>query len=118
MKIVVLDSLFESLDLEREVAVQGGATLEGWDGEPASLAEADVVVHVRTRVDASLISSLHRCKVIARFGTGLDSVDSDAAQAAGIDVLGVRDYCLPELCTRRSSEKPSASVCVQSSGRQ
>ena len=100
MKIVVLDSLFESLDLEREVAAQGGATLEGWDGEPASLAEADVVVHVRTRVDASLISSLHRCKVIARFGTGLDSVDTDAARAAGINVLGVRDYCLPELCTQ------------------
>jgi D-3-phosphoglycerate dehydrogenase len=35
--------------------------------------------------------------VIARFGTGLDTVDLDAAAAAGIAVVGVRDYCLPEL---------------------
>jgi len=54
----------------------------------------------------------------SRFGTGLDSVDTVAARAAGIDVLGVRDYCLPELCTQTLALGFSLLRRVQSSGRQ
>jgi D-3-phosphoglycerate dehydrogenase len=97
MKVVVLDSLFDSLELEAEAAASEGATLEAWNGDPRSLADADVVAHVRTRVDAALIAALPRCRVVARFGTGLDTVDLEAARSAGIKVVGVRDYCLQEL---------------------
>src|SRR5205807_7998186 len=95
----VLDSLFGSLDVEERVAAEHGATLRGWDGRPESLADADVVAHIRTRIGADLIGAMPRCSVIARFGTGLDTVDLDAAEAAGISVVGVRDYCVPELAT-------------------
>ncbi len=98
-KVVVLDSLFDSLDVEREAARSRSATIERWDGNPRSLAQADVVAHVRTRIDADLISAMPRCRVITRFGTGVDTVDQAAAEAAGIAVLTVRDYCLPELPT-------------------
>lgn len=97
MKIVVLDSLFASLDLERETAAARGATTEPWDGSPSSLADADVVAHVRTQIDSGLIAAMPRCRVIARFGTGVDTVDVAAAEAAGIEVVTVRDYCIPEL---------------------
>jgi phosphoglycerate dehydrogenase-like enzyme len=97
MKIVVLDSLFESLDLERETAAARGATIERWDGSSSSLADADVVAHVRTQIDSGLIAALPRCRVIARFGTGVDTVDVAAAEGAGIDLVTVRDYCIPEL---------------------
>lgn len=98
-KVVVLDSLFESLDVEREAAHTRSATIERWDADPRSLASADVVAHVRTHVDAQLISSMPRCRVITRFGTGVDTVDRAAAERAGITVLSVRDYCIPELPT-------------------
>ena len=98
-RIVVLDSLFDSLDVEEEAAHSGSATIERWDGDLRSLAPADVVAHVRTRVDRELISALPRCRVITRFGTGIDTVDKAAAEAAGIAVLSVRDYCIPELPT-------------------
>ncbi len=97
--VVVLDSLFESLDIEQEAARSQSATLERWDGDPRSLAVADVVAQVRTRVDAELIAAMPRCRVITRFGTGRDTVDGEAAAAAGIEVLTVRDYCVPELPT-------------------
>jgi len=97
MKVVVLDSLFRTLDVEAEAAAPLGARVEAWSGDPAELANADVVAHVRTRVDAGLIGAMRRCRVIARFGTGLDTVDLAAAETAGISVLGIRDYCLPEL---------------------
>jgi phosphoglycerate dehydrogenase-like enzyme len=100
MHVLVLDSLFDSVDTEREQAAAVGWTLSRWGGSERELGEADVVAHVRTRVDATLIGSLSRCRVIARFGTGLDSVDLQAAQASGIAVVGVRDYCTPELCSQ------------------
>jgi D-3-phosphoglycerate dehydrogenase len=99
VKVVILDSLFDDLDVERHVAASYAAEIERWDGTVEGLAAADVAMHVRTRVDAGLIDGLTRCRVIGRFGTGLDSVDLAAAGAAGIKVVGVRDYCLPELPT-------------------
>jgi D-3-phosphoglycerate dehydrogenase len=97
VKVVVLDSLFDSLDIEQRVAADRGATLGRWDGTPEDLADADVVAHVRTRIDADFIAAMPRCSVIARFGTGRDTVDLDAARKAGITVVTVRDYCVPEL---------------------
>jgi D-3-phosphoglycerate dehydrogenase / 2-oxoglutarate reductase len=97
--VLVLDSLFADLHVETETAAAQGAWLARWDGSDAGLAGADVVLHVRTRVDAALIAALPRCRAIGRFGTGLDTVDREAARAAGIAVVGVRDYCVPELPT-------------------
>jgi len=95
--MIVLDSLFENLDVERSVAAARGWDLEAWDGSAAHLGMADAVVHVRTRVDRTLVGQLGRCKVIGRFGVGLDSVDLAFAAESGIAVVNVRDYCLPEM---------------------
>ena len=98
-KVLILDSLFESLDVESEAARSRAATVERWDGDSQSLASAEIVAHVRTRLDADFIAAMPQCRVIARFGTGLDTVDAAAASAAGITVVSVRDYCIPELPT-------------------
>src|SRR4051812_40773143 len=97
--VLVLDSLFADLHVETETAAAQDASLARWDGSDSGLAGADVVLHVRTRVDAALIAAMPRCRAIGRFGTGLDTVDREAARAAGIAVVGVRDYCVPELPT-------------------
>jgi D-3-phosphoglycerate dehydrogenase / 2-oxoglutarate reductase len=96
-QILVLDSLFDDLDVERSAAIARGWEIERWDGSTAPLAHADAVVHVRTRVDRSLIAQLTQCRVIGRFGVGLDSVDQQAAAERRIAVVNVRDYCLPEM---------------------
>jgi D-3-phosphoglycerate dehydrogenase / 2-oxoglutarate reductase len=99
MHLLVLDSLYDSLDVEHEEAARLGWTLARWRGTDGELGEADAVAHVRTPVDRELIALLTRCKVVARFGTGLDTVDLEAAREADISVFGVRDYCVPELCS-------------------
>ena len=99
MLVLVLDSLFESLEVERDVAARYGAEVVRLEEDAALLGSADVVAHVKTKVDAALIAELRSCRVIARFGTGLDTVDRDAAARAGIAVVGVRDYCIPELAS-------------------
>jgi len=95
--ILVLDSLFKDLDVERTAATARSWEIRRWDGSPAVLDEADAVVHVRTRVDRTLVDRLTRCRVIGRFGVGLDSVDQSAAASHGMAVVNVRDYCIPEM---------------------
>lgn len=65
--------------------------------DPSALAEelqdADAVMTWRVRLDEAVISRLHRCRVIIRFGVGFDLVDIDAARWHGIPVCNVPDYC-------------------------
>jgi D-3-phosphoglycerate dehydrogenase len=96
-RILVLDSLVEDLDIEREVAGERGWSLEYWDGSDDQLGQADIALHVRTAVDKTIFEGLINCRVIGRFGTGLDTVDAELAQARGIELVNVRDYCIPEL---------------------
>jgi D-3-phosphoglycerate dehydrogenase len=49
------------------------------------------------RVGAETIRIMKRCKVIARYGIGVDIVDVEAATARGILVTNVRDYCTEEV---------------------
>lgn len=95
--IVALDTLLEDVDVETGTAEDLGWQLRRWDRGATDLGSADAVVHVRTRIDGQLIGRLTSCTVIGRFGTGLDSVDLQAAAAAGITLVNVRDYCTAEL---------------------
>jgi D-3-phosphoglycerate dehydrogenase len=44
-----------------------------------------------------MIRQLTRCRIISRFGIGVDNVDLDAATSAGIVVTKVPDYCIDEV---------------------
>lgn len=89
-------------DLSIERSVLGGMRVEkiSWN-DRASLAralrEADAILCMHAPLDEHVIGSLSHCKIIARFGTGLDNINRDAAQAANIHVTGVADYCTEEV---------------------
>ena len=46
-----------------------------------------------------VIESLKRCKVIARYGVGVDNIDVEAATKHKIIVANVPDYCIDEVST-------------------
>lgn len=56
-------------------------------------AEADAVLLNMAPMGASAIAALRRCRVISRYGVGLDNVDLAAAAARGIAVRAVPGYC-------------------------
>ncbi len=62
-------------------------------------AEADAVLLDMAPMDAAAIASLRHCKVISRYGVGLDNVDLAAAAAAGIEVRNVPGYCDEEVAS-------------------
>jgi D-3-phosphoglycerate dehydrogenase len=59
--------------------------------------EADAVVLVAAKLRREAIEALEHCRVIARYGTGVDNVDIDAATARGILVTNYPDFCITDM---------------------
>jgi len=63
----------------------------------AIIRQADALMVTTHRVAADLITSMERCKIISRAGTGLDAIDISAATAHGVWVAYVPDYSVDEV---------------------
>jgi D-3-phosphoglycerate dehydrogenase / 2-oxoglutarate reductase len=104
MEAVVLKTdpgVIEVGDAERAVLAEVGARLlERPCGSEEELlehgAEAVGILTLDEPLSARVIAGLGRCRVISRFGIGVDRVDLAAASAAGIVVTNVPDYCVEE----------------------
>lgn len=101
-KVVITDSDYGDNDIERAILEPVGAEILALQAK----SEDDLLDHVRdcdaimnqyARVGARTVAAMQRCKVIARFGIGVDIVDVEAATARNIQVTNVRDYCTEEV---------------------
>ncbi len=100
--VAVTDSVFPSLEPERRVLGPLGVELRPGqcrsEEEILALArDADAVLNCYARMTAWVIEGLRRCRIIARYGIGVDNVDLAAATRAGILVTNVPDYCVDEV---------------------
>jgi D-3-phosphoglycerate dehydrogenase len=100
--VAVADSVFPNLDLAREVLSAVGADVQlSSDPTPEAILRvanaADGLLVTYARITGDMIAQMKRCRVISRFGIGVDNVDLDAATSAGIVVTKVPDYCLDEV---------------------
>jgi D-3-phosphoglycerate dehydrogenase len=59
--------------------------------------DADGLIVQWCQIRRPVIASLERCKVISRYGIGVDMVDLAAAGERGIIVTNVPDYCVEEV---------------------
>lgn len=59
----------------------------------ARLADADIVITNKCRIDANALSAAPRLRHLALVATGYNNVDIDAAKTRGIAVSNIRDYC-------------------------
>ena len=60
-------------------------------------ADADGVLNTYAPMPAEVIDAMRRCRGIARFGIGVDTLDLERATARGIPVTNVPHYCTPEV---------------------
>jgi D-3-phosphoglycerate dehydrogenase len=100
--IAVTDSVFPSLDpamaalkrLDPEVRMAKSSAADDILGVAR---DADAVLVTYAKLPGELLRQLKRCKVIGRFGLGVDNIDIPAATECGITVTYVPDYCLHEV---------------------
>ncbi|PWU07905.1 MAG: hydroxyacid dehydrogenase [Terriglobia bacterium] len=59
--------------------------------------DADALLTTYAKIPAEIIAEMTKCRIIARFGIGVDNVDIPAATAKGIVVTRVPDYCIDEV---------------------
>jgi D-3-phosphoglycerate dehydrogenase len=100
--IAVTDSVFPSLDpakaaLKRVDPELRMAKSAGADDILAVARDADAILVTYAKLPGELLRQLTRCKVIGRFGLGVDNIDLPAAREKGITVTYVPDYCLQEV---------------------
>jgi len=101
--VVVTDHDFDDLAIERSV-LGDIADLRELSAAPGAvelsderLTQADGVINLRAKIDASAIAAMGDCRVIARYGIGVDNIDVSAATERGIYVTNVPDYCIEEV---------------------
>jgi D-3-phosphoglycerate dehydrogenase len=100
--IAVTDSVFPSLDpamaalarLDPEIRMAKSVAAEDI---LAVAQDADAILVTYAKLPGELLRQLKRCKVVGRFGLGVDNIDTKAAAALGIVVTYVPDYCMHEV---------------------
>ena len=102
MRIVITDYRFPDVEQERRaVEAAGGTLVTGQAVNEEQVAElcrdADGVLNARAPVTRRAIAAMERCRIIVRYGIGVDTVDIPAATERGIYVANVPDYCLDEV---------------------
>ena len=102
MKIVITDYRFPDVEQERRaVEAAGGTLVTGQAVNEEQVAElcrdADAVLNARAPVTRRAIAAMQRCRILVRYGIGVDTIDIAAATERGIYVANVPDYCLDEV---------------------
>ncbi len=101
-KVVVTDYTFPSLDIERAILEPSGCEFIAVQCKtPAELipllADADYVITQFAPLNAAVLATMNKTRVIARYGIGVDNIDLEAARQRGIPVCNVPDYCIDEV---------------------
>ena len=101
-RVVITDYVWESLDVEHEIlgALADIVALQVTDPEAFFPAAHDCEALLNTYggpITAAVMARMPRCKIIARYGIGVDTIDLDAATEAGIIVTNNPTYCIEEV---------------------
>jgi D-3-phosphoglycerate dehydrogenase len=101
-KVVITDFDYGDNDVERSILEPIGAEVVALQAKSeeellADAADCDAIMNQYARVGAKAIAAMRHCRVIARYGIGVDIVDVEAATERGILVTNVRDYCTEEV---------------------
>jgi D-3-phosphoglycerate dehydrogenase len=101
-KVVLTDYVWECLDVERKI-LDGLASLTPLQTKTSEefveqAADCDALLNTYAGpISSDVIAKMPKCKIIARYGIGVDTIDLEAATAAGIIVTNNPSYCVEEV---------------------
>jgi len=101
-KVVLTDYVWESLDVEQNTLEDLATLVALKTTSPAEfLPEAedcDALLNTYAGpITADVMARMEKCRIIARYGIGVDTIDLNAATEAGIIVTNNPSYCIEEV---------------------
>ena len=101
-KILVTDYQWPSLDIERRILADlPGELIVAETGEEAELVsmapQANAILTCWKQVTPAVIDAAEQCRIITRYGVGLDNIAVEHATGLGIPVTYSPTYCLDEV---------------------
>lgn len=102
MKVVITDFEYPNVDQERQIITKFGAQLHAChlktpEEIAAEVEDADAVIVQYANITEEIIAGMKHCKMIVKYGIGVNNIDSEAAAAKGIHVCNVPDYGVDEV---------------------
>jgi D-3-phosphoglycerate dehydrogenase len=101
-KVVITDSNFIDTEMEKNVlseidceVINAQAKCE--EELIQACRDADGLIVQYAPITEKVINNMTKCKVISRYGIGVDTIDVKAAKSKGIKVCNVPDYCINEV---------------------
>lgn len=101
-KVLITDYGFKNIDQETQIIAAAGFGITAAQCKtPEDVlqygADAVALLVQWAPVNAAVIEGLKNCRVIVRYGIGVDNLDLEAAKKRGIIVCNVPDYCIAEV---------------------
>ena len=101
-QVLITDYAWESLEPERKILEAAGASLlvaeTGDEEELIRLApQVDAILTCWKPVSGRVMEQASNCRIVSRYGIGLDNIDVACATQLGILVTNVPTYCLEEV---------------------
>lgn len=101
-KVVLTDYVWESVDVERKILGDLAELHPMQTKKPeeflAAAADCDALLNTYAGpITAEAMAKMPKCKIIARYGIGVDTIDLKAATEAGIIVTNNPTYCIEEV---------------------
>ena len=101
-KVVLTDYVWESLDVEKKTLAGLAELVALQTKKPeefmAQAADCDALLNTYAGpITADVMAKMPKCRIIARYGIGVDTIDLDAATQAGIIVTNNPTYCIEEV---------------------
>jgi D-3-phosphoglycerate dehydrogenase len=101
-KVVLTDYVWDSLEVEKQILGELAELFPMKTKTPAEFlgtaTDCDALLNTYAGpITAEVMSKMPKCRIIARYGIGVDTIDLDAATKAGIIVTNNPTYCIEEV---------------------
>jgi len=101
-KVVLTDYVWDSLEVERQILGELAELVPMKTKTPdeflGAAADCDALLNTYAGpITAEVMSKMPKCRIIARYGIGVDTIDLDAATKTGIIVTNNPTYCIEEV---------------------
>lgn len=101
-KVVLTDYVWESLEVEKKILAGLAELVPLQTKKPeeflAQAADCDALLNTYAGpITAEAMAKMPKCRIIARYGIGVDTIDLEAATRAGIIVTNNPTYCIEEV---------------------